>query len=446
MPALNDLLTTVLERGARLIDWRGAEHPTPEALAGHCADLLSSKGEATGVALAARILEGYDRLDTQGRHAFFQSITTDYDPDPEAVKAAAESYATERSSQALAALGAAAEPRRHELFRRLNLAPDGTRRLVAMRADLLGMLADEPEFARIDADFLHMLGSWFNRGFLVMHHIDWNTPAVILEKITAYEAVHEIDSWEELRRRVVPEDRRCFAFFHPSMPDEPLVFVEVALTRAVPGSIQAVLAPERERVAPGEATTAVFYSISNCQQGLKGVSFGAFLIKQVAEDLAHALPKLDTFVTLSPVPDLSRWLGVEAKRDPDLPAARALDLFRSEGWRAEPKREAELKALLLPLAARYFVDARRPDKQGIGQPPDPVARFHLGNGASLLDIHWLGDTSEKGLAQSFGIMVNYLYDLDRIEEHHEAYATEGKVAASRKIRNLAATARKGGGR
>ncbi len=440
MPALNDLLTTVLERGARLIDWRGSERPSPEALAGHCADLLSSKGEATGVALAARILEGYDHLDAEGHRAFFQTLAADYDPDPEAVQDAALRYAAERSSQALAALLTVAEPRRQEVLRRLNLAPGGTRRLVAMRADLLGLLGDEPELARIDADFLHMFGSWFNRGFLVMHHIDWNTPAVILEKITAYEAVHEIDSWEELRRRVVPEDRRCFAFFHPSMPDEPLVFVEVALTRAVPGSIQAVLAPERDRVAPGEATTAVFYSISNCQQGLKGVSFGAFLIKQVAEDLAHALPKLDTFVTLSPVPDLSRWLGGEAKRDPDLPAARALDLLRSEGWRDDAKREADLKALLLPLAARYFIDARRGD----GQPPDPVARFHLGNGAKLLDIHWMGDTSGKGLAQSFGIMVNYLYDLDKIEEHHEAYATEGKVTASRKIRNLAATARKGG--
>ena len=439
MPALNDLLSTVLERGARLIDWRGSEHPSPEALAGHCADLLSSKGEATGVALAARILEGYDGLDGEGRRAFFQTLAADYDPDPEAVLAAAGRYAAERSSQALAALLGITEPRRQELFRRLNLAPDGTRRLVAMRADLLRMLGDEPEFVRIDADFRHLLGSWFNRGFLVMHPVDWNTPAVILEKIIAYEAVHEIDSWEELRRRVVPEDRRCFAFFHPSMPDEPLVFVEVALTKEIPGSIQAVLAPERERVAPGEATTAVFYSISNCQEGLKGVSFGAFLIKQVAEDLAHALPKLDTFVTLSPVPGLARWLAGEAKRDPDLPAARAMALISTEGWRDDPKREADLKALLLPLAARYFVDARRGD----GQPPGPVARFHLGNGASLLDIHWLGDTSEKGLAQSFGIMVNYLYDLDRIEEHHEAYATEGKVTASRKVRNLAATARKG---
>jgi malonyl-CoA decarboxylase len=444
MPALNDLLSTVLERGARLIDWRGSERPSPEALAGHCADLLSSKGEATGVALAARILEGYDRLDAEGRIAFFHSIASNYDPDPELAKAAAGRYAAERTSEALAALSAATETRRQELFRRLNLAPGGTQRLVSMRADLLKTLRDEPEFARIDADFRHLLGSWFNRGFLVMRPIDWNTSASVLEKIIAYEAVHEIDSWEELRRRVGREDRRCFAFFHPSMPDEPLVFVEVALTRDIPGSIQAVLAPERDRVAPGQATTAVFYSISNCQAGLKGVSFGAFLIKQVAQDLAQALPKLETFVTLSPVPGLSRWLADEAKPDPDLPAARAMAMATSDGWRDDPKREAALNALLLPFAAHYLVDAKREARNGIAQPPDPVARFHLGNGARLLDIHWLGDTSEKGLAQSFGIMANYLYDLDKVEENHEAYASKGKVTASRKVRNLAATARKGG--
>jgi len=444
MPALNSLLASVMERGARLIDWRGAEHPTPEALAGHCADLLSSKGEATGVALAARILEGYGQLDNDGRRAFFDYLGTGYDPDPEAVAAAASAYAAEQSTEALAYLLEITEPRRHELLRRLNLAPNGTRQLVAMRADLLALYRDAPEFARIDADFRHMLSSWFNRGFLVMRHIDWDTPAAILEKIIAYEAVHEIDSWEELRRRIAPDDRRCFAFFHPSMPDEPLVFVEVALTRAIPGSIQDVLAPERDQVTPGEATTAVFYSISNCQSGLKGVSFGAFLIKQVAEDLSRDLPKLDTFVTLSPAPGLARWLEAEAKRDPDLPAARAMALAETPDWRSDEKREADLQALLLPLTAFYFAEAKRPGKDGNAQPPDPVARFHLGNGAELLDIHWLGDTSEKGLAQSFGIMVNYLYDLDKIEVNHEAYASEGKIAASRKVRNLAATARKEG--
>ena len=251
--------------------------------------------------------------------------------------------------------------------------------------------------------------------------------------------MHQIDSWEELRRRVEPPDRRCFAFFHPSMPDEPLVFVEVALTREVPGSIGAVLTPERNRVSPRDATTAVFYSISNCQVGLRGISFGAFLIKQVASDLARDLPKLETFVTLSPVPGFARWLAEEARRDPDLPAARALALIEAGEWRESEKREAELKNLILPLAAQYLLQAKRRD----GQPVDPVARFHLGNGASLMDIHWMGDTSEKGLAQAHGVMVNYLYDLDRIEENHEAYVAEGKVASSRRVRGLAGAARKG---
>jgi malonyl-CoA decarboxylase len=439
MQTFNDMLASVLERGSRLIDWRGSDRATPEALVRHCADLLSSKGEATGMALAARILGAYDRLDKAGRRAFFQSLAADYDPDAQAVTAAAARYAAEQSSAALASLAAVTETRRHELFRRLNLAPGGTGRLVSMRADLLTMLREDPELARIDADFRHLLGSWFNRGFLVMRPIDWNTPAAILEKIIAYEAVHEIDSWDELRRRVEPEDRRCFAFFHPSMPNEPLVFVEVALTTAIPGSIQELLVPERDQVAPRQATTAVFYSISNCQIGLKGVSFGAFLIKQVAEDLAQALPKLETFVTLSPAPGLAQWLADETKRDPDLPAARVYALLSADDWRDNPKRWPDLEALLMPLAAEYFTAAKRGD----GQPPDPVARFHLGNGAQLLDIHWLGDTSEKGLAQSFGVMVNYLYDLDKIEENHEAYATLGKVNASRKVRNLAATARKG---
>lgn len=439
MPAFNELLSSVIERGARLIDWRSGERATPESLVRHCAELLSSKGEATGVALAARILDGYARLDDTGRRAFFEALARDFDLDLEALEQAVARYAAERSPEALNVLAHAAEPRRQELFRRLNFAPEGTRRLVNMRAELLKMLDGAQDLARIDADLRHLLASWFNRGFLTMRPIDWSTPAAILEKIIAYEAVHEIDSWEELRRRVAPEDRRCFAFFHPSMPDEPLVFVEVALTREVPGSISAVLAPERNRVSPRDATTAVFYSISNCQTGLRGISFGAFLIKQVASDLTRDLPKLETFVTLSPVPSFARWLAGEAKRDPDRPAARALALIEAGDWRDNGKREAELKGLVLPLAAEYLLQAKRPD----GQPADPVARFHLGNGASLMDIHWMGDPSEKGLAQAHGVMVNYLYDLDRIEENHEAYVAEGKVAASRRVRGLAGAARKG---
>lgn len=440
MPALRETLASVLERGTRLVDWRGRGRPTPSSLAGLCEDLLSSKGEATGMALAARILDGYATLDGDGRAQFFRLLGVQFDLDPAALRAAAAAYETEPSAHNLRILTRAAEPRRQEVFRRLNFAPEGLRRIVAMRADLLDLSDRDEALARVDTDLLHLLGSWFNRGFLQMRPIDWNTPAAVLEKIIAYEAVHQIDSWDELRRRLAPDDRRCFAFFHPSMPDEPLVFVEVALTKGVPGSIEALLAPERERVDPREATTAVFYSISNCQKGLRGVSFGAFLIKQVAADLGRDHRRLETFVTLSPVPGFAAWLRAEAARDPDLPAAEALRLVENGAGRRDPKRDEAAKALLLPLAAHYLLDVKRED----GKPLDPVARFHLGNGAMLLDIHWGADPSPKGLAQSFGIMVNYLYDLDRIVEYHEAYAAEGRVAASRKVRALAAQARKGG--
>ncbi|MBX2856716.1 MAG: malonyl-CoA decarboxylase family protein, partial [Rhodobacteraceae bacterium] len=244
--------------------------------------------------------------------------------------------------------------------------------------------------------------------------------------------VHEIDSWEELRRRLQPADRRCFAFFHPAMPDEPLIFVEVALTLGVADSIQAVLAPDREIVSPGDATTAVFYSISNCQDGLRGVSFGAFLIKQVATDLARALPNLSTFVTLSPVPGFGRWVRDGAKAAPDGPAAKVAALAADIAWARNPEKTEAAKPLFMALAAKYFLDSKRED----GQPVDPVARFHLGNGASLARINWLGDVSAKGLAQSYGVMVNYRYDLEDVEAHHEAYAEKREIQSSRQVRAL----------
>jgi malonyl-CoA decarboxylase len=316
------------------------------------------------------------------------------------------------------------------------MAPGGTGALVRMRADLLAELPGAPELAPIDRDFRHLLASWFNRGFLVLRPIDWQTPAAVLEKIIAYEAVHQIDSWDELRRRVDPPDRRCFAFFHPSMPDEPLIFVEVALTREIPGSIQALLAPERGKVAPEEATVAVFYSISNCQPGLAGVSFGAFLIKQVAEDLARELPGLTTFVTLSPVPGLVRWLGQAAAGEPEGDAAEVLAMLDRPGGEGDWNDDAVAAARprVLGLAARYLLDARRADRQ----PVDPVARFHLGNGAELAAIHWPADISANGLKHGAGVMVNYRYRLDRIETNHEAYAAEGKITATRAVRALRA--------
>ena len=394
------------------------------------AELISSKGEASGIAQATRLLSGYRGLDGEGRRAFFRHLAEEWEPDRERALAAAGAFRENPTPGTQAALTAALEPRRQELFRRLNMAPGGTAALVGMRADLLAELPGAPELAAIDRDFRHLLGSWFNRGFLVLRPIDWQTPAAVLEKIIAYEAVHEIHSWDELRRRVDPPDRRCFAFFHPSMPDEPLIFVEVALTRETPDSIQAVLAPERRKVAPEDATVAVFYSISNCQPGLAGVSLGAFLIKQVADDLARALPGLGTFVTLSPVPGFVRWLteGVEEQQAED--AAPVLAMLDDPHW--DDDAVAAARPRVLGLAARYLLDARRPD----GQPADPVARFHLGNGAELAAIHWPADVSPNGLERGAGVMVNYRYRLDRIEANHEAYAAEGKIAATRAVRSL----------
>ncbi|MEM0945231.1 MAG: malonyl-CoA decarboxylase [Pseudomonadota bacterium] len=394
--SFNDMLASLIERGARLVDWSPGERP----LGALCAELLSTRGEASGVAMAAEILTRFAAMEPAERRAFFDMLADGFDVEAARVTSAATRYQTEPSAEALADLVAAAEPRRQELFRRLNFAPGGTEALVEMRASLLEMLPDAPELARVDADFRHLLASWFNRGFLVLQPIDWRTPAHILEKIIAYEAVHQIDTWEELRRRLEPADRRCFAFFHPAMPDEPLVFVEVALSAEIPASIQAVLAPDRPVVPPEEASTAVFYSISNCQRGLNGISFGAFLIKQVAQDLASAHPGLRTFVTLSPVPGFARWLG---DREPSL---------------------AE--------AAAYLITAKRAD----GQPLDPVARFHLGNGAQLARLNWMGDRSAKGLAEAHGLMVNYLYDLDQVEARHEDYAARRTVHAAWAVRAL----------
>ena len=432
MSTLNDLLYSLLERGARLVDWGGGEKRDERSTEQLCETLLSSRGQASGVALAAEILRRFEEMDDADKVLFFNRLAQDFDVDPDAVFEATEQYLASRSPEALAALGAAAEPRRQALLRRLNFAPGGTGKLVRMRGDLLRLMKTEPALRRIDQDFQHLLESWFNRGFLVLRPIDWSTSADILDKIIAYEAVHEIDSWDDLRRRLQPADRRCFAFFHPAMPDEPLVFVEVALTDQTSDSIQAVLAPGRRPLAPGDASTAVFYSISNCQEGLKGVSFGAFLIKQVAQDLARALPNLNTFVTLSPVPGLGRWLRDRAREEPESAAGQVAALTGDLDWpRDEAKAEA-VKPMLMGLAAGYLLDAKRED----GQPVDPVARFHLGNGASLARINWLADRSAKGLAQSFGVMVNYLYELEQVEAHHEDYAERREVHSSRQVRAL----------
>mgnify|MGYP001794084179 FL=1 len=371
--------------------------------------LVGASGEVTGRATGQLILERYAGLDEAGKRAFFQHLAVEMNFTPADVRAALSAYEADPSKATYRAFMSVSEPPRQEFFRRLNRVPGATERLVSMRADLLEMVRDAPELAALDLDLMHLFASWFNRGFLVLRPVSWESPAYVLEKIIAYEAVHTIESWEDLRRRVEPPDRRCFAFFHPAMPDEPLIFVEVALTKGVPGSVQDLLKEERETLTEEDADTAVFYSISNCQAGLASISFGNSLIKQVAADLSLELPGLKTFVTLSPIPGLAAWAG-EVEEDTDLRM----------------------------LAAHYLVSAKRDD----GLPLDPVARFHLGNGAQVHNVHAGADLSDRGVAQSFGTMVNYLYDLRRVSQNHERFATSRKIAMSSEIRALDAAGKK----
>jgi malonyl-CoA decarboxylase len=436
-----ELLQTISERGRSLLkrERRGQDPVRSEGLLELCEDLLSGRGEASGVALAREILSRYVELRTGPRVAFFEVLAQRFGTDHERMERAINAWRDSPNDSTAAEVHAASEPRRQELFRRLNLAPAGTAALVRMREQLLDVLPRREDLRPLDDDFVHLFSSWFNRGFLVLRRIDWSTPAIVLEKIIRYEAVHAIRDWEDLRRRIDPPDRRCYAFFHPALVDEPLIFVEVALTREIPGAIVPILASEREKIELERARTAVFYSISNCQRGLAGVSFGNFLIKQVVEEICRDLPKLNTFVTLSPVPNLAGWLTRERAAENSIALSSedkaALALMDAPDWWRDEAIAEQVRGPLMHAAAWYFLRA----KNGRGMPVDSVARFHLGNGARLERIDFLGDTSERALKQGHGLMVNYLYDLDDIEKNHEAFAENRTVVMSTSVQRLIRT-------
>ena len=437
-----DLLSSIADRGRALLDRGGRTSGAIKAatLIERCEALLSGRGEASGVALAAEILDRYARMKIGERLAFFESLAETFGADrarlDAALAALPQATGEAAASAAIAEIHAASEPRRQELFRRFNLAPGATLRLVRMREQLLDALELRRDLASVDNDFAHLFSSWFNRGFLVLRRIDWSTPANVLEKIIRYEAVHAIRDWNDLRARVDSPDRRCYAFFHPALVDEPLIFVEVALTKEVPGAIAPILDETRAPLAPEKATTAVFYSISNCQRGLGGVSFGNFLIKQVVEEISREIPALNTFVTLSPVPGFGAWLAAERKAE----ASRALTPVDKEvltaldapGWAEAPDVAKTVAPVLATATAFYLVVAR----SAKGRPLDPVARFHLGNGARLERINPLGDLSPKALEQAAGMMVNYRYVPADIEKNHEAFAGKHEVVASAAVKKL----------
>lgn len=436
--SLSNLLSTLTERGRSLLGLSNGARPMSQAeLIGLGETLLSRRGEATGVALANTLLAGYSAAAEADQLAFLNALAELFGPDMDDLNVALATVRDKGTSpDAIARLLKAAEPRRQELIRRLNLAPGGTAALVKMREALLAHIKDHPPLKHVDNDFVHLFASWFNRGFLVLQRIDWTTPANILEKIIRYEQVHAITNWDDLRSRLAPSDRRCYGFFHPQLVDEPLIFVEVALTRDSPAAIAPLLDLTRAPIPATDATTAVFYSISNTQKGLGGISFGNFLIKQVVEEIKRELPNVQTFVTLSPVPGFAAWLARERASETSTlidPSARVtLNALDTPDWADDTETAERVKGVLLPLAAYYFIEA----KGSRGHPLDPVARFHLGNGAQLERLNFLGDRSEKGMQQSHGLMVNYLYALDKIEANHEAFAEKGQVATSSAVRKM----------
>ncbi|HUK04609.1 MAG TPA: malonyl-CoA decarboxylase [Burkholderiales bacterium] len=401
-----------------------------------CEALLGERGEVSGAALAREAVAAYETLDERSCDQFFDALAHEFAPSPEAVGRAADAYRYEPSAQNLQRLHEILDSARQELFRRMNMAPGGTEMLVALRRRVLKGLKQHPAWSGIDADLLHLFRSWFNRGFLRLERIDWRTSAIVLEKLIQYEAVHAIQGWPDLRRRLAA-DRRCYAFFHPQLHDEPLIFIEVALTRGMSAHVQPLLDLRSPVETPSLADCAIFYSITNCQEGLRGISFGNLLIKQVAEDLKREFPHLANFATLSPVPGFRRWLSgadtqVALARGPE-GEQRLAQLARvaRPDWHPGEADET-LQKLLMRLCAWSLVHA----KQG-AEPLDAVARFHLGNGAALERLNWLGDTSAAGLARSAGLMVNYAYRLDEVERNHERYFDDHTVVASRAVEKLA---------
>jgi malonyl-CoA decarboxylase len=399
-----------------------------------CRALLSERGEVSGARLAVQVRDAYRSLDANAKEIFFDRLVTEFSPDPANVSRAASAYAADPSEANLVRLQAAVEPPRQELFRRFNTAPGATGVLVEMRGHVLRTLVERPERISLDADLSHLFRSWFNRGFLVLQRIDWRTSALVLERLIQYEAVHQIQGWRDLRRRL-EIDRRCYAFFHPALPDEPLIFIEVALTRGMAAHVQPLLDPDAPVVNPDQADSAVFYSITNCQEGLRGIPVGNFLIKQVAEDLGREFRRLKTLATLSPAPGFVTWLRNAHAGGTVSVSSKLAALIEQAGRGSFMDASAisdDMREEVFTLCAHYLLDAKRGE-----DPLDPVARFHLANGARLERLNWMGDTSGQGLKRSLGIMANYVYRLPDVDRNHEAYAHDHRIVASRDLEKLA---------
>ena len=403
------LLTRLSSTGRAIWEHQfGTNEQTVQSL---CKRLLTLRGETAAIMVADEINERLDMQTSEENLIFFEFLLSDMQPDQNKLSEAAQIYLANPNPDTICELAKASDARFMSLFRMISTSPRGPHALVKLRQSLHHLLPENPHLKPIDQGLVHIFRSWFNRGFLTLEKIDWTTPAHILEKLITYEAVHEIKGWPDLRRRL-DDDRRCYAFFHPALKDEPLIFVEVALVDSLSNNIQTLLnqSPENAAIQPN---TAIFYSISNCQPGLKGISFGNFLIKQVVRNLNIELPELKQFSTLSPVPGFRKWFDANHPADPSI--------------------SGNEKSLLTEACAHYLVNEKRKTF-----PLDPVARFHLGNGATLARLNWNGDSSDRAQKQSYGIMVNYIYDIPKVEKNHEAFVNSGTISTTSTISKLAA--------
>jgi malonyl-CoA decarboxylase len=404
-------------------EWRAAQ-----CAIDRCHDLLSVRGDVSGESLAASALTAYQSLSPLALNGFFDLLARWFGPDEHAVRRCSRAYLDDPSAQHLQDLQRAVEPPRRELFRRLNTAPRGTAALIDMRHRLMCASPENPSWAVVAADLAHLFQSWFNGGFLELRRIDWHTPPPVLEWLIRHEAVHQICDWHDLRRRLQP-DRRCYALFHPALPDEPLIFTELAFTRGLGGNVQPLVDPETPLIDPETCDTALFYSISNCHPGLRGISFGNVLIRRVVDHLAREYPGLSAFATVSPIPGFRSWLtaAVRSGGAGSRLAALVAELDAT-GWHLDADRSATLGRALVPLCALYLLQAKRGP-----EPDDPVARFHLGNGARLERLNWLGDPTPAGIRRSASVTANYVYRLADVERNHDAYVASGTVTASPRV-------------
>jgi malonyl-CoA decarboxylase len=424
------IIESIADAGEKFLDGINLRDATLQTLMELSNDLISNKGVASGIALARKVVELYNRLSKDEKLEYFKELVKITEVDINEIKHRAEELYKNPGPETRERLNKSLKTNCQKLFSRMNMAPSGTKAIVNLREDLLSFIPEHPELKPLDVDLKILLTTWFNPGFLILEKIDWDTEASILEKIIRYETVHNINNWNELKQRLV-DNRRCFAYFHPALEDEPLIFVEVALTKGISSSVQNILNKENDNK---KVNTAIFYSINNCQRGLKGIPLGNFLIKMVVTEIVKHNPNIKTFSSLSPVTGFAKWLkAVLVSKDNNLfeEDREVLKLVLDKEWYKKHRLVKKLKKPLMKACAYYLINMKRGDK-----PLNSVARFHFGNGAELYRINWMGNKSKHGLEDSYGIMVNYLYDLKNIELNHENYVIKGELAVSKGVKKL----------